>query len=143
MLSSIDNKFHSFLTKWGATLLRISVGVVFLWFGLLKLTGHSPVEDLVTSSFASLPFEFPFKLLGVLETFIGSGLLMRFALRSTLGLMWLMLLGTFTALIFNPKLFFEGGNLLLLTTEGEFVIKNLVLLCAGMVIGAFEVKPKR
>ncbi|HYC79486.1 MAG TPA: DoxX family membrane protein [Candidatus Binatia bacterium] len=142
MLNQLDNWMRGFLAKWGTTLLRISLSVVFVWFGLLKIFGVSPVEELVNSSFGFLPFEFPFKYLGVMEVAIGLGLLFKVALRTTLGLMWLMLIGTFTAVFFNPTLFFSG-NIFLLTTEGEFVIKNLVLLSAGMVIGAFEVRPRK
>jgi uncharacterized membrane protein YkgB len=125
--------------KWGITALRLSVSLVFLWFGMLKLTGNSPVEALVVESFSFLPFEFPFTALGVLEVLIGLGLLFKTALRVTLGLMWLMLLGTFASLAFNPDLFFNG-NLFLLSTEGEFVIKNLVLIASGLVIGGKYVK---
>jgi putative oxidoreductase len=121
--------------------MRIALAVIFLWFGALKLTGNSPVEELVASSFSSLPFEFPFAALGVLEVLIGAGLLFKVALRAVLGLMWVMLLGTFAAVALNPDLFF-GENFWLLTTEGEFVVKNLVLIAAGMVIGGHDVRPR-
>lgn len=140
MINGIDRIFRSFLNRWGIDLLRISLGVVFVWFGALKVTGLSPVEDLVRSSFDFLPFAFPFFYLGLLEMFIGLGLLFKFALRLVLGVMWLMLLGTFASLIFNPTLFFDG-NILRLTVEGEFVVKNLILVTGGMVIGGFETKP--
>jgi uncharacterized membrane protein YkgB len=57
-------------------------------------------------------------------------------MRAVLGLFFLMLIGTFLVLIIQPDVAFKDGNPLLLTVEGEFVIKNLVLLSAGMVIGA-------
>ncbi|MBX4187970.1 MAG: hypothetical protein KW793_02425 [Candidatus Doudnabacteria bacterium] len=139
MLKSIDNKFHAFLRKWGIDILRICLGVVFLWFGLLKVLGATPVADLIKSSFDFLPFEFPIFWLGIIEVIIGTGLLLKMALRFILGIMWVMLAGTFLSLVFNPGLFFDG-NIFLLSTEGEFVIKNLVLLSAGMVIGGYEVK---
>ena len=43
--------------------------------------------------------------------------------------------GTFLVLVVKPEIAFQGGNPLLLTTEGEFVIKNLVLIAAGLVVG--------
>ena len=55
---------------------------------------------------------------------------------STLLLFWLQLAGTFLVLILRPDIAFQQGtNPLLLTTEGEFVIKNLVLISAGLVVG--------
>ena len=35
-----------------------------------------------------------------------------------------------------PDVTFQNGNLFLLTTEGEFIVKNSVLLGAAMVIGS-------
>ncbi len=140
MFRQFDNWFQGFLRKWGITVLRVSLGVIFLWFGYLKIAGVSPVKELVESSFASLPFEFPFTALGVLEMLIGIGLTFKLFLRLTLLALWLMLLGTFSSLILNPDLFFNG-KIYLLTTEGEFVMKNLVLIASGMVIGGFQTKP--
>jgi putative oxidoreductase len=141
MLRALDRIFIEQLSRWGVPVLRVTVAVVFLWFGALKLTGYSPVEDLVMSSFASLPFEFPFAALGVLEVLIGAGLLFKVGLRAALGLMWLMLIGTFAAVALNPELFI-GDTFWKLTTEGEFVVKNLVLIAAGMVIGGHDVRPR-
>lgn len=141
MFNAFDKIFVQLLSRWGVTILRITVALVFLWFGALKIMGESPVQDLLLSSFSFLPFEFPFVLLGYLEVAIGLGLFFSYALRLTLAVMWLMLLGTFSALFFNPDLFFVG-NPFWLTTEGEFVIKNLVLIASGMVIGGRDVRPK-
>ena len=46
------------------------------------------------------------------------------------------MLGTFLVFLLLPDLTFQDGNPLLLTTEGEFVLKNLVLLSAGLVVGS-------
>ena len=75
-------------------------------------------------------------LLGVWEIAVGLGLLLRVALRTTLFLFWLQMAGTFLVLLLRPDLAFQQGNPLLLTTEGEFVIKNLVLISAGIVVGS-------
>jgi putative oxidoreductase len=139
MLHSLDDKLIRFMNRWSVPILRLALAIVFIWFGWLKVQGASPVEDLVRNTFASLPFDFPFTWLGILEIAIGLGLLFKFGLRFTLLLLWLMLLGTFSSLFLNPSLFFDG-NLINLTTEGEFVIKNLVLFAAGLVIGGFEVR---
>ena len=73
---------------------------------------------------------------------VGLGLLFGIALRFTLFLFWLQPAGTFLVLIFRPDIAFQHGNPLLLTTEGEFVIKNLVLIAGGLVVGS-TVQQKR
>ena len=71
------------------------------------------------------------------EIIIGLGLLFPIALRLTLLMFWAQMAGTFLVLVVHPGLSFQDGNpLLLLTVEGEFVIKNLVLMAAGLVIGS-------
>jgi uncharacterized membrane protein YkgB len=110
--------------------------VTFIWFGALKLAGVSPVEDLVRDTAPWLPREWAVPLVGAWELAIGFGLLTRFALRLTLLFFFLQMAGTFLVLITLPQLAFQNGNPLLLTTIGEFVVKNLVLVAAGVVIGA-------
>ena len=66
---------------------------------------------------------------------IGVGLVSGKALRVILSLLFLQLAGTFLVLIILPEAAFQGGNPLFLTTEGEFVIKNLVLIAAGLAVG--------
>jgi putative oxidoreductase len=84
----------------------------------------------------SVPF------LGVVEVLIGSGLLIGRGLRLVLPLFATLMLGTFLVLLVRPEIAFQDGNPLLLTTEGEFVVKNLVLLSAGLVVGAQVRRPR-
>ena len=131
----IDRWMVGFMDTYGTELLRISVAVVFIWFGLLKIVERSPVYDLVARTVYWVSPDFFVPFLGVWEVVIGVGLLFRLALRLTLFLFWLQLAGTFLVLVLRPDIAFQYGNPLLLTTEGEFVIKNLVLIAAGLVIG--------
>lgn len=132
----VDHGMVRFMDTYGTELLRISVAVVFIWFGLLKLVDRSPVYDLVARTVYWVSPDSFVPFLGVWEVAIGFGLLLRLALRLTLFLFWLQLAGTFLVLVLRPDIAFQHGNPLLLTTEGEFVIKNLVLIAAGLVIGA-------
>ena len=132
----VDHGMVRFMDTYGIELLRISVAVVFIWFGLLKIVDRSPVYDLVAHTVYWVSPDFFVPFLGVWEVVIGVGLLFRLALRLTLFLFWLQLAGTFLVLVLRPDIAFQRGNPLLLTTEGEFVIKNLVLIAAGLVIGA-------
>ena len=134
-----DKQFKSWLKKWGIPLTRISLGVVFLWFGLLKVFNVSPVVDLISKTYWFLPTnEFIF-FLGIWEVLVGIGLIFKLFLRTTLFFLWLQMLGTLTSLFLYPPMFFVSGNLFLLTMEGEFVVKNLVLIAAGLAISGHEV----
>jgi putative oxidoreductase len=141
-LSDLDDLFRNLLRRWSIPALRVMLGVVFLWFGTLKLFGISPVQSLVQQVYPFLPLHLFFLLLSFWEIAIGCGLILKRALRLTLVLLCLHLAGTFIALLQAPSLFFFYNNPLCLTTDGEFVIKNLVLVAAGLVVGGFEVKPR-
>lgn len=135
-LGPIDDTIIRFLRRWSITALRISVAVVFIWFGALKVFDVTPVADLVADTVYWVDPDWFVPLLGVFEIVVGASLLARRALRVMLGLFALQMAGTFLVLVLQPDVAFQDGNPLLLTVEGEFVIKNLVLLSAGMVVGA-------
>jgi uncharacterized membrane protein YkgB len=133
------------LTEWmarnGVRLLRYSLGVVFLWFGVLKFfPGLSPAQSLAGDTIARLSFNLlspaaAVLLLAVWECLIGIGLLTGYRLRGTLFLLWLQMLGTITPLFLFPELCFTVVPFAP-TLEGQYIIKNLVLIAAGIVIGA-------
>ena len=134
--SLVDNLVAGMMERYGVTLLRISLAIVFLWFGALKLIGQSPVAELVSSTVYWLPPRILVPVLGAWEMAIGVGLAFRLFLRSTLFLLFAQLAGTFLVLFVLPERAFAAGNPFLLTLEGEFVVKNIILLSAGIVIGA-------
>jgi uncharacterized membrane protein YkgB len=135
-LHEIDHRVTSFLRRWSEPALRISVAVVFIWFGALKIFDVTPVTELVANTVYWFDPDWVVPALGIVELAVGFGLLFKFALRSVLALFFLQMLGTFLVFVVQPDVAFVDGNPLLLTTEGEFVVKNLVLLSAGLVIGA-------
>ena len=116
------------------TLLRISLGVVFAWFGLLKIFGASPVSGMIYSTYPLFPEPAFIIVLGFWEVLIGVGFLCNKMIKATVALMWLQMGGIFSCLVLAPQLFFQHGNLFLLTSDGEFIIKNLVLLGASLVV---------
>ena len=132
----LDRAMIAFMTAYGARLLRIALAVTFIWFGALKVVGRSPVADLVAQTVYWLPPAFFVPFLGWWELAVGIGLLLSVALRLVLLLFWLQMAGTFLVLVLRPEIAFQSGNPLLLTVTGEFVIKNLVLIAAGLVIGS-------
>ncbi|HSK01128.1 MAG TPA: hypothetical protein VK932_07800 [Kofleriaceae bacterium] len=136
LLAAGDRLAAGFMERHGVAALRVALAIVFLWFGALKVLGYSPVEDIVKETVFFLPGEAFFSVLGLWEIAIGVGLLVPVALRATLVLFWLQMGGTFLTLAVLPERSFQGGNPLLLSVLGEFVVKNLVLVAAGLVIGA-------
>ena len=136
MWNRLDEVMVGFMRRHGIRLLRFALGIVFVWFGALKLTGYSPVVSLIAHAIPWLPPERSVPLLGVWETAVGLGLLFGVALRVVLFLFWILLASTFSVLVLRPDIAFQGGNPFLLTVEGEFVVKNLVLIAAGLVVGS-------
>ena len=132
---------EDFLTRiaqrHGATALRVSLAITFLWFGALKVTNDTPVGDFVARTVDWLPgvsggWFVPF--LGLVEVLLGAALLFGRGSRIVLPLLFAHLAGTFLALVTQPDVTFQDGNPLMLTTEGEFVVKNLILLSAVLVL---------
>jgi uncharacterized membrane protein YkgB len=132
----LDARLRPFLSRIGVPLLRISLGVVFLWFGLLKIFDVSPVSGLVAKTIYWFDPDVVVPALGAFEVFVGACLVAGKLMRIALPLLILQMAGTFLVLVLLPDVAFRDGNPLLLTVEGEFVVKNLVLLSSALVIGS-------
>ena len=131
----VDAKLVPFLRTAAVPLLRISLGIVFMWFGALKVFDISPVSGLVARTVYWVDPDLFVPALGALEMFVGLMLLIGRAMRRTLFLFVAQMVGTFLTFFVLPEVTFRDGNPLLLTVEGEFVVKNLVLISAAMVVG--------
>ena len=125
------------LEKWieknSFTAMRISLGIVFLWFGFLKFfPGASSAELLAGKTINALTFgvispSLANFILAIWESAIGIGFLWGKYLKQTIILMLVQMLGTFTPLVLFPTetwLHFPYSA----TIEGQYIIKNLVLL---------------
>ena len=138
--ADLDRRITRLFADHGITLLRISIGVVFFWFGVLKFwPGLSPADGLALDTIDRLTFGLmpptPARLgLAVLETAIGLGLILGKALRLTLLMLGGQMLGTVTPLFLFPEL--TWAQSLVPTLEGQYILKNVVLATAGIVIGA-------
>ncbi len=133
-LRAIDARATGLLRHVTLPVLRILLGVLFVWFGGLKVVGESPVGDLVSGT---LPFADPHLVvttLGAVEVLLGLGLVAGVAVRLVLPVLAAHLTGTFLTFVMLPGLMFRDGNLLLLTKSGEFVAKNLVPVAATLVL---------
>jgi uncharacterized membrane protein YphA (DoxX/SURF4 family) len=119
--------------------LRVALGIVYLWFGAEKVAGVSPVAQLVRNT---VPFVTPpqwfVPAVGVFEVGIGIWLITGLGLRLILPFFVAHMIGTFGVLVIQPGLAFQHGNPFLLTATGEFVVKNLVLLSAGLAVVCWQ-----
>lgn len=138
----LSQRALTLLERVAPAMVRLSLGLVFVWFGALKAAGDSPVLALVS---ATLPWAEPqllMPVLGAVEILLGVGLLLGRAQRLLLLLLAAHLSGTFLTFVVAPDLIFQHGSPLLLTADGEFVLKNLVLISAALLLVA-RVQPTR
>ena len=138
---AFDAAFTTWMAKYGVLLLRVSLGIVFFWFGVLKFfPGVSEAEGLATETISVLTFGLlapavSIYILAVWECLIGLGLIFGLFMRATLLLLWLQMLGTISPLFLFPAEAFNQFPYAP-TLEGQYIIKNMVLISAGLVIGA-------
>ena len=137
----IDARIRKWMSRHGTTLLRISLGTIFLWFGALKFfPGMSPAQDLAMRTidkltFGMLPAHLSLIILATWECLIGLGLLTNRFMRTTLFLLFVQMIGAGAPLMLFPNEAFQVFPIAP-TLEGQYILKNLVLVSAGVVIGA-------
>lgn len=136
-----DTTITAWMARYGVVLLRVSVGIVFFWFGILKFFPNvSAAQDLAARTIEVLSFgliqaNISVPVLAAWETLIGIGLITGKFMRVTLALLALQMLGTVTPLALFPDETFRIFPIVP-TLEGQYIIKNLVLVSAAIVIGA-------
>lgn len=134
--SRFDKFFIDFSTKFGVPFLRFAIGIVFIWFGVLKTIGElSPAYDLVAATVYWLTPEIIVPLLGLWEVGIGVCFLIAPLTRLGLILLALQMPGTFLPLVLLPEVCFTVFPFGL-TLEGQYIVKNLVIIGSALVIGA-------
>ena len=131
---TIDPVIAGWMNRHGHFFLRVSMGVVFIWFGALKFRGISPANELVAQTVYWFPPEVFIPVLGAWEALIGICLLIRPLIRVAIFLLLLQMPGTMLPLVLLPQVCFTQFPFGL-TMEGQYIIKNLVLISAAIVIG--------
>jgi len=140
-LEALDVRITRAMARHGLLLLRVSLGVVFLWFGALKLfPGLSPAQELATRTISVLTFGLvppgvSLPVLAAWECVIGVGLLAGVRLREVLLLLFVQMAGTLAPVFLFPEEVFTRIPYAP-TLEGQYIIKNIVLIAAGIVVGA-------
>jgi len=136
LYEQIDRQITGFLARHSISLLRWSMGIVFIWFGALKfIPGLSPAEGLIRASVPLVPMDIFIPLLASWEIVIGIGLISNRWMRATILLLLLQMVGTISPLFVRPDLVWIAMPFGL-TMEGQYIIKNLVLVSAALVIGS-------
>jgi uncharacterized membrane protein YphA (DoxX/SURF4 family) len=137
----LDTRITAVLARIAVPTLRLSLGIVFLWFGALKFfPGLSPAEDLAartieTLSGGAIQPASSLPVLATWESLIGLGLLSGLFMRATLLLLVVQMAGTITPLFLFPNETFTQFPIAP-ALEGQYIIKNFVLIGAAMVVGA-------
>ncbi len=127
------------MRRWGVPALRVSLAIIFVWFGILKPLGLSPAGPLVKATVAWMPFFDPdtwLAIIGWWEVAIGLTFLTRKTSRMAIGLLAMQMVGTFLPLAILPDVTFQPGHFPYAPTiEGQYIIKNLLIISAAMVLG--------
>jgi uncharacterized membrane protein YphA (DoxX/SURF4 family) len=111
---------------------RVSLFIIYFWFGLLKLLGQSPATPLVLALFektpviSSLPFNVFYVLFAIFEILIGILFLFPKLTKYTTWLFILHMITTTMPLILVPSMVWQAP--LSPTLEGQYIIKNLALM---------------
>jgi uncharacterized membrane protein YkgB len=133
-IERLDQQIVAWMRNHGMMFLRISLAIVFIWFGLLKPLGASPANDLVARTVYWVDPSWFIPVLGVWEVLIGVCMLVRPLIRVSILLLALQMPGTFLPLVLLPDVCFVHVPWAP-SLEGQYIIKNLVLISAAIVIG--------
>ena len=140
LFDRIDLRITRWMARYSLGILRFGLGIIFIWFGALKLfPGLSPAEELVRNTIYFFDPDFFLPILAIWEVLIGLGFLIglftnKFQ-RITILLLFLQMPGTALPLVLRPEVCWVNFPFVL-TLEGQYIIKNLVIIGSALVLGA-------
>ncbi len=137
-----SNLFFSPLTMslTSQRILRFSLALIYIWFGLLKPLGVSPAEGLVVSSVTWFDPSWFVPVLGIGEVVIGLCFLWNKTIKLGIVLILLHMFGVFFSTFIHPELVFTAP--FAYTLEGQYVVKNVLILAAAYILWKEPVGPK-
>lgn len=136
-LDAVDRAIAGFMRRWGVLALRLSLAIIFVWFGILKPLGLSPAAPLVLATVEWMPLlsgEEWLVVIGWWEVAIGVTFLFRATARVAIALLALQMVGTLMPLFLLPGVTFQAVPHAP-TMEGQYIIKNLLIISAALVVG--------
>ena len=145
-LGALEAALKALLERWSVPALRVALGAVFVAFGVVKFfPGVSPVESLVEATWGVLTFgivggQLALVLTAIIETVAGLALISGVFARFGLVMLAVAFVGIFSPLVFFPgELFTAAGPTLL----GQYVLKNVVLVAATLVVASRVLRGRR
>ena len=134
-IRTVDHFIFSNMNTYGILLLRYSVGILFVWFGILKPVGISPAQELVANTVYWFDNKIGFvKFLGWWEVVIGLTMCYKPLIKVSIFLLFIQMPGTFLPLVLLPDVCFSKFPFGL-TLEGQYILKNLIIISSALVIG--------
>lgn len=137
-VARVDHALINFFRRYSTPVARLALFTVFFWFGLLKVLGLSPAADLVRSLYEQtitfMQFDTFYILFSLYECLIGILFLIKGVERIVIPLLFIHMFATFLPLIMLPDATWQSA--LVPTLEGQYIIKNLVIIAAAFGIAA-------
>jgi len=124
-------------------LVRIPLFIIFFWFGILKVLDLSPASELIIDTVFWMPFHNPENWTIVIQycdMLIGICIIKKKTTLIAMVLMFLQMTGTFMPLVILPEITFQNSNPMLPTLEGQYIIKNIIIITAALIIGRSYLK---
>lgn len=123
------------MARYGHFIERCGLGLLFVWFGMLKITGQQSATSIIAKTIYLGDPVVTVPALGVWEAVIGLCLLFRPLLRLAIALMMIRLPGTLLALALKYDECF-AGSIFTPTIQGQYLLKDAALLGAALVLGS-------
>lgn len=145
LIKKIDRQIAQRMRRWSIPAIRISFGIIFIWFGILKPFDISSADSLLKATVAWLPFgtpDFWLNAIGWWEVAIGITFLFARTTKIAIALLFLQMFGTFMPLVLLPEVTFQNGNIFTPSLEGQYIIKNVMIISAALVLGGKYYKVK-
>ena len=135
VIIKLDIFISKYMSNYGILLSRYSLAMIFIWFGILKPLGISPAQELVENTVYWFDDKATFvNFLGWWEVVIGFTMCFRPLIRISIFLLFLQIPGTFLPLVLLPEVCFTDFPYGL-TLEGQYIVKNLIIISSALVIG--------
>lgn len=136
------DKVNTWLSQNAMNLLRISIGIIYVWFGALKFFPNlSPADQLAKDTiylitFGLIPNNISIILLALWETLLGFVLIVGVWRRAVFYILLLHMACTFVPLFFFVDVSFTNSPYAF-TLVGQYIMKNLIIICAALVLNAY------
>ena len=133
-LRRLDREIIAWCARNGLTLLRLSLGIIYVWFGALKLfPGVSPIQGFIFEAMGFMPLDILYPFLAVWEVAVGLLFLSGKFPRLTIFLMLTQMVGAMSPLVLRPDLIFVNFPYQF-TLVGQYIVKDVILVTQALVL---------